>query len=135
MAWPVLDDGLWKIIKPCLPPPKKRRRRHPGRKPLDPRRVLQGILFVLRAGIPWEDLPQELGCGSGMTCWRHLRDWHRAGVFKQVFRSLLDRLNAQDKIEWSRGVVDSASVRALFGGSRPGPIQRTGGKKARNTTS
>jgi transposase len=46
--------------------------------------VLSGILFVLSTGIAWRRLPQELGFGSGMTCWRRLRDWQQAGVFERV---------------------------------------------------
>ncbi len=67
MAKPILDDELWSLIQPLLPPPKPRRTRYPGRKPLDDR---AGILFVLQSDIPWEMLPQEMGCGSGMSCWR-----------------------------------------------------------------
>jgi transposase len=70
MAKPLLDDGLWQIIEPLLPAAKPRRYRHPGRKPISDRQTLTGILFVLKTGIDWEDLPQEMGCGSGMTCWR-----------------------------------------------------------------
>jgi transposase len=58
---PLLDDALWERIQPLLPPPKPRRFRFPGRKRLDDRKVLTGILFVLKTGIPWEDLPRELG--------------------------------------------------------------------------
>ena len=81
MARPLLSDELWEVIEPLLPPPKKRRFRYPGRKPVEPRRALTGILFVLKTGIQWEDLPLEMGCGSGITCWRRLRDWQRAGVW------------------------------------------------------
>ncbi|WP_153018739.1 transposase, partial [Marichromatium gracile] len=70
MAKPLLPDDLWAEIKPLLPAPKPRRYRYPGRKPIDNRRALTGILFVLKSRIPWEMLPQEMGCGSGMTCWR-----------------------------------------------------------------
>lgn len=70
MVQPILDDELWAIIQPLLPAPNPRRVRYPGRKPLDDRAVLTGILFVLQSGIPWEMLPQEMGCGSGMSCWR-----------------------------------------------------------------
>jgi transposase len=80
MAKTLLDDELWQIIEPLLPPVKPRRLRYPGRKRLSDRQTLTGILFVLKTGIAWEDLPQEMGCGSGMTCWRHLAAWHRAGV-------------------------------------------------------
>src|SRR5688500_2739025 len=93
MAKPIMDDGLWTIIDPLLPKPKRRRRRYPGRKPLDNRKVLSGILFVLRSGIPWEMLPRELGYGSGMTCWRRLRDWQNRGVWKRIHRVLLDKLH------------------------------------------
>jgi transposase len=131
----VLDDELWKLIEPILPPPKRRRRRFPGRKPKDNRSVLTGIIFVLKTGIGWEYLPQEMGCGSGMTCWRRLRDWQRRGVWDKIHKVLLDRLQEADKIDWSRAVVDSASVRAAFGGRKRAPIPRIAGKKAPNTTS
>jgi transposase len=75
MAKPILDESLWILIEPVLPPLKPRRKKYPGRKPISNRQALTGILFVLRTGIPWEYLPQELGCGCGMTCWRRLRDW------------------------------------------------------------
>src|SRR6266545_4066238 len=66
-----LPDGLWERIEPLLPK-KPRRFRYPGRKPLDDRLALQGILFVLHTGIGWEHLPRELGFGCGMTAWRRL---------------------------------------------------------------
>ena len=75
MGKPLVDDELWELIQPLLPPPKPRRWRYPGRKPLRDRQVLTGVLFVLKSGIPWEMLPKEMECGSGMTCWRRLRDW------------------------------------------------------------
>jgi transposase len=81
MAKPLVDDELWELIQPLLPPPKARRWRYPGRKPVSDCQALTGILFVLQSGIPWEMLPQEMGCGSGMTCWRRLRDWQGAGVW------------------------------------------------------
>jgi len=135
MARPILDDSLWSLIEPLLPRPKRRRRRHPGRQPLDDRRVLCGILFVLRTGIPWELLPREPGYGSGMTCWRRLRDWQRAGVWRKVHRVLLEELQEANQIDWSRAVVDSASVRAVLGGDTPARIPPIAAKKARNTTS
>jgi transposase len=75
----IVPDELWARIEPLLPR-VERRTHHPGRRRLDDRKVLSGILFVLYTGIPWEFLPQELGFGSGMTCWRRLRDWHQAGA-------------------------------------------------------
>jgi len=135
MAKPILDDALWKIIEPLLPPPKRRRKRYPGRKPLDNRAVLTGILFVLKSGIGWEDLPQELGCGSGMTCWRRLSAWQEQGVWTKIHRALLTRLREADQIDWSRAAVDSTSVRAVFGGTKLGRTPRTAAKPGRNTTS
>ncbi len=133
MARPLLTDELWEIIEPLLPPPKP----HPkgGRPAVPNRRTLTGVLFVLKTGIPWEDLPQEMDCGSGMTCWRRLRDWHAAGVWEELHGILLDELQAADQIDWSRAVVDSASVRAVFGGRKPAPIPRIAGKTARSTIS
>jgi transposase len=124
MAKPILDDNLWALVEPLLRPQKSRRKRSPGRKPIDPRKALTGILFVLKTGIGWEYLPQEMGCGSGMTCWRRLRDWNAAGVWDKIHRMLLERLHNADKLDWSRAVIDSSSIRAVLGGSRP-EITRT----------
>ena len=72
-----VPDSLWRELEPLIPA-VKRRFRYPGRKPIDDRKALTGILFVLKTGIPWEDLPFEMGCGCGMTCWRRLRAWQQA---------------------------------------------------------
>src|SRR5579872_59406 len=112
MAKPLLPDDLWAEVAPVLPPPKPRRFRFPGRKPVDNRKALTGILFVLKTGIPWEDLPQEMGCGSGMTCWRRLHEWNEAGVWSRLHQVLLDELQDTGQIDWSRAVVDSSHVRA-----------------------
>lgn len=134
MAKPLLDDELWSLIEPLLPPPKPRRFRYPGRKPLDRRKVLTGILFVLKTGIPWEDLPQEMGCGSGMSCWRYLAAWQKAGVWEKVHKLLLGRLRAAEQLDLSAAVVDSSHVRAVGGAKVPVPAPWTAGKPARNTT-
>lgn len=114
MARELLDDELWAIVQPLLPVPR-RRKPHLGRKRLDDRRVLTGILFVLQSGIPWEMLPQEMGCGSGMTCWRRLRAWQKAGVWTRLHAVLLAKLRSAGKLDFSRAVADSASVRAVHG--------------------
>jgi transposase len=89
-ACELVDDELWEIVSPLLPlPPHKT---PAGRKRLDERRVFIGILFILQSGFPWEFLPQEMGCGSGMTCWRRARDWQKAGVWNRLHRILLAKL-------------------------------------------
>jgi len=135
MAKPLLDDELWTIIEPLLPAPKPRRFRYPGRKPIDNRQALTGVMFVLKTGIGWEDLPQEMGCGSGMTCWRRLRDWQAAGVWQRLHEILLAKLRGADQIDWSRAVVDSSSLRALKGGPKPGRIPRIKPSRGANTMS
>ena len=133
MARPLITDEFWARVEPLLP--KRPPRPKGGRPPLDDRLALTGILFVLKTGIPWEALPQEMGCGSGMSCWRRLRDWQEAGVWDRIHRLLLDELRKADRIDLSRAVVDSSSVRAVFGGPRRAPIRRTGARKAASTTS
>ena len=130
MAKPLLTDELWERIEPLLPPPTPKPKG--GRPPVGNRAALTGILFVLRTGIPWEYLPHELDCGCGMTCWRRLRDWQAAGVWDKVWHTLLDELGQADAIDWSAAVIDSCSVRALFGGRRPVPTPRIAERTARN---
>ena len=96
--------------------------------------MLQGILFVLYTGIGWEDLPQELGFGSGMTCWRRLRDWTEAGVFDRLHQALLAELNAASLIDWSRACVDASHVRAKRGAPTPDQARWTAARPAPNTT-
>ncbi|UGQ12039.1 IS5 family transposase [Yinghuangia sp. ASG 101] len=116
----MVSDDLWVRIEPLLPK-VQRRFRNPGRKRLPDREVLCGILYVLHTGIQWEHLPQELGFGSGMTCWRRLRDWNAAGVWQRLHEVLLAELNAAGQLDWSRCVVDGSHVRASKGGSNTGP--------------
>jgi len=119
MAKPLVSDELWRRIEPLFPP----LRAHPagGRPWVGNRAALTGILFVLKSGIPWETLPQEMGCGCGMTCWRRLRDWQKAGVWRKLHQLLLAELNEADQIDWTRAVVDSAMLRAMCGGLKTGP--------------
>ena len=130
MAKPILDDELWALIEPVLPKPKKRRRRYPGRKPVENRAALCAILFVLKTGIPWEYLPQELGWCSGMTAWRRLHAWQRRGVWRKVHELLLTHLHAADRIDWSRAILDSSSVRAVHGGKKRAEIPPIAAKPA-----
>ncbi|MFO0843656.1 MAG: IS5 family transposase [Gemmataceae bacterium] len=128
MAKPLVSDALWAAIEPLLPAPKPRRFRFPGRKPIDDRKALTGILFVLKTGIPWADLPAEMGCGCGMSCWRRLHAWQQAGVWSQLYQFLLEHLDDTDKIDWSPSIARSPEPsegwRAAAKTLRIGPSRR-----------
>ena len=129
---PLVSGALWAVVEPLLPPepPKP----NGGRPRLPDRAVLNGILYILRTGGAWELLPPEVGCGSGMTCWRRLRDWHGAGVWKRLHDVLLQRLASADRIDRSRASLDSASVPAKRGARRPARIRPTAARRARRAT-
>ncbi len=95
----LVPDELWDEVEPLLP---VRRRTGTGRPSLGDRGCLQGILFVLHTGIQWEWLPQELGFGSGMTCWRRLREWQDTGVWDRLQGVLLSELDRAGDLDWSR---------------------------------
>jgi transposase len=121
MAAPLVSDDLWALVEPLLPPHPPRPKG--GRPSVPDRACFTGIVFVLKTGIQWEDLPQEMGCGSGRpdalrcratgpTCWRRLRDWQRAGVLDRLQTLILARLEGAGCLGWSRAVVDASLVRA-----------------------
>ncbi len=130
MAKPLVSDELWALVAPLLPPEPPRPRG--GRPRVPDRACLTGIIFVLKSGIPWELLPQELGCGSGMTCWRRLRDWQEAGVWERLHHALLDRLGETDRIDWSRASLDSASIPAKRGVISSDRTRRIAANRARS---
>ncbi|MDF9867889.1 transposase [Streptomyces pratensis] len=127
----IVDDDLWALIEPLLPPWPKG---SPGPKPVSDRLCLQGILFVLYNDIAWQLLPSEMGFGSGQTCWRRLDRWQKAGVFGQLHRVLLAKLNAAGELDWSRACVDGSHVRAKKGAPTPVRRRSTGGRPAASTT-
>ncbi len=98
---PIITDAVWERVEPLIPH-RARRRRYPGRKPLDDRAVLTGILVVLARGIGFERLPKELELGSGMTCWRRLRDWQQAGAWPAIAAELTRSLPDGDRIDFTR---------------------------------
>jgi transposase len=133
MAKQLVSDELWSVVQPLLPPkPAHPKGGHPFTVP--DRAALTGIIFVLETGIPWESLPPEMGCGSGMTCWRRLRDWRRAGVWTGLHRVLLQRLAAADRIDWSRASADGARVPAKKGARAPDRIRSTAASRGRTIT-
>ena len=132
MPKPLVTDQLWTVVVPLLPkqPPKPKG----GRPRVNDRAALTGILFVLKTGIPWEMLPQEMGCGSGMTCWRRLKEWHKAGVWERLHQALLDRLGEAGRLDWSRASLDSASVAAPGGARRRARTRQIAANRARSAT-
>ena len=108
----LVPDDLWLTIKPLLPP--ERAKPKGGRPRVPDRFALAGILFVLRTGIQWHEVPAELGC-CGKTCWRRLGEWHAAGVWARLHRELLERLHDAGQLDWSRAALDSASLAAKKG--------------------
>ena len=133
MAKPLLPDQLWEVIEPLLPkwtPSPKG-----GQPPVTDRAALTGILFVLKTGIAWEDLPAEMNCGCGMTCWRRLRDWNAAGVWQTLHEILLAELRAAGELEMAAMVADASYVRAFLGAPTPAPALSIAVKQVLSTTS
>src|SRR5215211_1706388 len=132
MAKPLVSDELWALVAPLLPAEPSKPKG--GRPRVPDRDCLTGIVFVLKSGIPWEMLPPELGCGSGMTCWRRLREWQAVGVWGRLHRALLDRLGEADQIDWERACLDSATIPAKKRAARPARIRRIATNRARSAT-
>jgi transposase len=132
MTKALVSDDLWSIVEPLLPAEQPRPKG--GRPRVSDRAALTGIVFVLRSGIPWEMLPQEMGCGSGVTCWRRLRDWQEAGVWDRLHQELLQRLHSAERIDWSRACMDSASIPAKRGARPQERIPRTEARQAQSAT-
>ncbi|MFO7596428.1 MAG: IS5 family transposase [Desulfocurvibacter africanus] len=120
-------ERLWSAIEPLLPlePPKPKG----GRPRVSDKNVLRGILFILETGIPWERLPKEMGCGSGMTCWRRLRQWQAIGIWDKLHGVLLETLNSTGCFYWQRFSIDSSAVPSPPGGQETGPNPTDRGKQ------
>ena len=103
-----LSDQQWQVIEPLLPLPNRM-----GRPRADDRQTLDAILFVLRSGCRWEDLPKELG--SPTTAWRRLKSWEETAVWENIWRTVLASLEAQDKLEWAQAFLDGSFVPAKKG--------------------
>jgi transposase len=132
MAKPLVPDALWAKVEPLLPPVREPGTR--GQPPVPNRACLTGILFVLKTGIAWEDLPAEMNCGCGMTCWRRLRDWNAAGVWQRLHELLLAELRAAGRLEMAAMVADASYVRAFLGARTPAPALSTAARRALSTT-
>jgi transposase len=129
MSDSILSDELWQRIEPLLPKPKKRRNvQYAGRKPADARRVMTGILFALKTGVPWKNLLATSDFPSGHTCRRRLLEWHARGVWRRLWQDILSELQAEGRLSWERAVVDSSNVRAGHGGEKTGKNPVDGAK-------
>jgi transposase len=129
----LVPDDLWERVAPLLPPAPERRRRHPGRLRVPDRVALAGVLYVLRTGVAWRDVPGEtVGC-SGVTAWRRLRDWTEAGV-PRLHAALLTELRRAALLDLDDCSVDGSHVRALKGGIMSAPHPSTAPAPAQSTT-
>ena len=108
---PMLTDEQWEKIRPLIPPRPPRPKG--GRPPADDRACLEGILWVLKTGARWRDLPPEYPDPS--TCWRRLRDWHEAVVLKDMWRAFLSELDAEGILDWEESFVDATFIPAKKG--------------------
>ncbi|MFD3328560.1 IS5 family transposase [Streptomyces sp. NPDC058701] len=121
MSDDLVPDDLWEHVAPLLPPRPPRRQRYPGRLPADDRAALRGIVYVLRTGVTWADVPAEkIGC-SGVTCRRRLRDWTEAGVWPRLHEVLLVQLRKTGLLDMDDAAIDGSHVRAVKGGAHTGP--------------
>jgi transposase len=125
----IVSDDLWEQIEPLLPPEPEPSPLG-GRPRVTNRQAFTGVVFVLKTGIPWQALPTEMGCGSGSTCWRRFAEWTRLAVWSRLHSLLLSLLGKAGAVNLERAVIDSASVRAVFGGRTPARIPRTVRKPA-----
>jgi transposase len=109
----LLTDAQWEKIQPLLP--KRPKRRQGGRPPANDRKVLEGILWILRSGARWQDLPEEFPHPS--TCWRRLRDWEERGIWLSIWRAFLSELNQRQQLNWSESFLDGSFAPAKKGAS------------------
>ncbi len=106
-----INDRQWAVIEPLLPPHNKM-----GRPRADDRRTLEGILWVLRTGARWSDMPKRFG--SPVTCWRRLKRWEETGVWEKIWRAVLDSLSEQNRLIWERAFIDGSFASAKKGEMR-----------------
>lgn len=115
MRKPLLTDAQWRNIQPLLPKPKvPRKSKRRGRPPKDNRLVLEGILWVLKTGARWRDLPTDFGV-SPSVCWKRLRLWEEQGVWRRLWRAFLSELDRRGKLDWSETFLDGSFAPAKKG--------------------
>jgi transposase len=131
--WIEVPETLWREVESLIPVPE-RRFRYPGRKRFSERACLEGILTVMRWGLPWARLPNEQGRPSGKTCWRRFDQWQQAGVWPQLVARLQKRLAQADQVDWERAIVDSTIVPAKRGAPRSAKTLPTGAVRPQSST-
>jgi len=132
MARRPVSKELWQQLQPLIPAFVPSNKGGPRKRTVSDEAALNGILFVLQTGIPWEDLPQSMGFGSGMTCWRRLRDWQAVGVWELLHHAVLIRLREHDQTDWERASIDGSTVPCPRGANKQVPTQPTGANWAPN---
>lgn len=101
-----LTDEQWEQLRPLLPPQRARR----GRPAKDHRQIVNGLLWVLRTGAPWRDLPAQYG--PWQTVATRFYRWRRAGIWDRVLAELQQHADAEGKLDWRLHHVDGTMVRA-----------------------
>ena len=128
MASKLLPDELWNEIAELFPAYQPSP--NGGRPPKEARAVLTAILFVLKSGIGWKDLPTEAFGVSYKTCTRRIADWTPIGLWQRMHELFLARLRGADQLDWSRVLVDCSLVKAPLGGPKRGRIPRIAAARA-----
>lgn len=131
MASRLLPDELWNEIESLFP--EYEASPDGGRPPKDARTVLTAVLFVLKTGVGWKDLPTEAFGVSYKTCTRRIDDWIAAGLWQQIHELFLAKLRGADLLDWSRVLVDCSLVKAPLGGENAGPTRRIAAARAAST--
>lgn len=137
-SWEV-SDALWDIVDPLIPERQRERKKKykrklgGGRKPLEPRRVFEGIVFVLRTGIQWKALPREYGSSSSIH--RYFQEWQVAGVFKALWERGVRLYDQQHGVKWRWQAIDGAKFKAPMGKDAVGANPTDRGKKRHRATS
>ena len=111
LARPQLTDEQWALISDLFPAPTPDPRG--GRPRADIRRCLEGILWVLRSGARWKDLPRTFP--SYVTCWRRFVEWSGAGVWDKAWSRLVGQLDQQGQVDWEEGFADGTFASAKKG--------------------
>ena len=109
-----LPEALWRRLRKLLPKRQPRPKR--GRPPLDPRRVADGIYYVMRTGCPWKAAPREYGSGSSLH--RYFQQWCERGVFRKLWKQGLVEYDRRKGISWRWQSLDTTTTKAPLGGEK-----------------